>query len=40
VDRRPKLKTVKVPSEVDHGAEDPLMSVEGGKHTAANIPGT
>ncbi|HEV3165468.1 MAG TPA: alpha/beta hydrolase [Isosphaeraceae bacterium] len=39
VDRRPKLKTIKVPTVVVHGAEDPLMSVEGGKDTAANIPG-
>jgi pimeloyl-ACP methyl ester carboxylesterase len=39
VDRRPKLKTIKVPTVVVHGSEDPLMSVEGGKDTAANIPG-
>ena len=38
-DRREKLKTVKVPTVVVHGAEDPIMSVEGGKDTAANIPG-
>jgi pimeloyl-ACP methyl ester carboxylesterase len=38
-DRRPKLKTIKVPTVVVHGSEDPLMSVEGGKDTAANIPG-
>jgi pimeloyl-ACP methyl ester carboxylesterase len=38
-DRRPKLKTIKAPTVVVHGAEDPLMSVEGGKDTAANIPG-
>jgi pimeloyl-ACP methyl ester carboxylesterase len=38
-DRRPKLKTIRVPTVVVHGAEDPLMSVEGGKDTAANIPG-
>ena len=38
VDRRPKLKTIKVPTVVVHGADDPLMSVEGGKDTAANIP--
>ena len=38
-DRRAKLKTIKVPTVVVHGAEDPLMSVEGGKDTAANIPG-
>ena len=38
-DRRAKLKTIKVPAVVVHGTEDPLMSVEGGKDTAANIPG-
>jgi pimeloyl-ACP methyl ester carboxylesterase len=38
-DRRAKLKTIKVPTVVVHGADDPLMSVEGGKDTAANIPG-
>ncbi len=38
-DRRPKLKTLKIPAVIVHGAEDPLMSVEGGKDTAANIPG-
>jgi pimeloyl-ACP methyl ester carboxylesterase len=38
-DRRAKLKTIKVPAIVVHGSEDPLMSVEGGKDTAANIPG-
>jgi pimeloyl-ACP methyl ester carboxylesterase len=38
-DRRPKLRTVKVPTVVVHGTEDPLMSVEGGKDTVANIPG-
>jgi pimeloyl-ACP methyl ester carboxylesterase len=38
-DRRPKLRTIKVPTVVVHGAKDPLMSVEGGKDTAANIPG-
>jgi pimeloyl-ACP methyl ester carboxylesterase len=38
-DRRSKLKTIKAPTVVVHGAEDPLMSVEGGKDTARNIPG-
>ena len=38
-DRRAKLKTIKVPTVVVHGAEDPLVSVEGGKDTARNIPG-
>jgi len=38
-DRRAKLKTIKAPAVVVHGSEDPLMAVEGGKDTAANIPG-
>jgi pimeloyl-ACP methyl ester carboxylesterase len=38
-DRREKLKTINVPTVVLHGAEDPLVPVEGGKDTAANIPG-
>jgi pimeloyl-ACP methyl ester carboxylesterase len=38
-DRRAKLRTIKVPTVVLHGADDPLMPVEGGKDTAANIPG-
>jgi pimeloyl-ACP methyl ester carboxylesterase len=38
-DRRAKLKTIKAPTVVVHGAEDPLMSLEGGKDTAASIPG-
>jgi pimeloyl-ACP methyl ester carboxylesterase len=38
-DRRAKLRTIKVPTVVVHGADDPLMSVEGGKDTASNIPG-
>ena len=38
-DRRPKLQTIKVPTVVVHGAKDPIMSVEVGKDTAANIPG-
>src|SRR5215831_7283575 len=38
-DRRAKLKTIKVPTVVVHGEKDPLMSVEGGRDTAANIPG-
>jgi pimeloyl-ACP methyl ester carboxylesterase len=38
-DRRAKLKTIKVPTVVVHGEKDPIMSVEGGKDTAANIPG-
>ena len=38
-DRRPKLKTIRAPTVVLHGAEDPLVPVEGGQDTAANIPG-
>lgn len=33
------LKTIQVPSLVIHGADDPLVPVEAGKDTAANIPG-
>jgi pimeloyl-ACP methyl ester carboxylesterase len=36
-DRRPKLKSIKVPTIVIHGAEDPIVAVEGGKDVAANI---
>lgn len=38
-DRREKLKKLKVPAVVVHGADDPLVPVEGGRDTAANIPG-
>ncbi len=38
-DRRAKLKTIRAPTVVVHGEKDPIMSVEGGKDTAANIPG-
>jgi pimeloyl-ACP methyl ester carboxylesterase len=37
--RRAKLRTIKVPTVVLHGAEDPLMPVEGARDTAATIPG-
>jgi pimeloyl-ACP methyl ester carboxylesterase len=33
------LKQVKCPALVIHGADDPLIPVEGGKDTAASIPG-
>jgi pimeloyl-ACP methyl ester carboxylesterase len=33
------LKTVKAPSQVIHGAEDPILTLEGGKDTADCIPG-
>jgi pimeloyl-ACP methyl ester carboxylesterase len=37
--RVPKLNSVKVPTLVIHGGDDPLVPVEGGKETAASIPG-
>jgi len=33
------LKSVRCPALVIHGADDPLVPVEGGKDTAASIPG-
>ncbi len=38
-DRRPLLSTIKVPTLVIHGADDPLIPVDGGKDTARVIPG-
>ena len=38
-DRRAKLKTITAPTLVIHGVDDALVPVEGGKDTAANIPG-
>jgi pimeloyl-ACP methyl ester carboxylesterase len=38
-DRRPKLATIKAPAMVIHGEDDALVPVEGGKDTAASIPG-
>lgn len=38
-DRRPQLSVVKVPTLVIHGADDPLIPVDGGKDTARVIPG-
>ena len=35
--RKPKLTTIRVPTLVIHGAEDPLVPVEGGKDTAEAI---
>ncbi|MDE3116011.1 MAG: alpha/beta hydrolase [Pseudomonadota bacterium] len=37
--RNDLLKTVTAPALVIHGADDPLIPVEGGKDTAASIPG-
>ena len=34
-----KLKATQAPTVVVHGSEDPLMSFEGAKDTATNIPG-
>jgi pimeloyl-ACP methyl ester carboxylesterase len=38
-DRRPKLATIKAPTVVIHGADDPLVPLTGGQDTAASIPG-
>jgi pimeloyl-ACP methyl ester carboxylesterase len=38
-DRRAKLATIRAPAMVLHGADDPLVPVEGGRDTAENIPG-
>lgn len=38
-DRRPQLARIAAPTLVIHGLEDPLVSVEGGRDTAASIPG-
>jgi pimeloyl-ACP methyl ester carboxylesterase len=38
-DRRPLLSSIKIPTLVIHGADDPLIPVEGGKDTARVIPG-
>ena len=37
-DRRPQLKTIKAPTVVVHGAEDPLVPLEAGRDVASNIP--
>lgn len=38
-DRRPMLRTIKVPTLVIHGEDDPLVPLAGGKDTADNISG-
>jgi len=38
-DRRPKLATITAPSVVIHGEIDPLVRLQGGRDTAAAIPG-
>jgi pimeloyl-ACP methyl ester carboxylesterase len=37
--RKDILASIKVPALIIHGTDDPLISVEGGKETAAAIPG-
>jgi pimeloyl-ACP methyl ester carboxylesterase len=37
--RQAQLKTIKVPTVVIHGSEDPLVAIDAGKDVAANIPG-
>jgi pimeloyl-ACP methyl ester carboxylesterase len=38
-DRRAMLKTIRVPTLVIHGEADPLVPLEAGRDTAANIAG-
>lgn len=38
-DRRPALSTLRIPALVLHGRADPLIRPEGGRATAAAIPG-
>ena len=38
-DRSPGLRKLKVPTLVLHGAEDPLIQVDGGRATAGAVPG-
>jgi pimeloyl-ACP methyl ester carboxylesterase len=40
VSRVEMLKRISVPTLVLHGADDPLVPVEAGRHTAAQIPGS
>lgn len=37
--RQDQLKTIKVPTVVIHGDQDPLVALDAGKDVAANIPG-
>src|SRR6266850_1339346 len=39
-DRSPRLAGVRAPTLVIHGSDDPLVPVEGGKHTHASIAGS
>jgi pimeloyl-ACP methyl ester carboxylesterase len=38
-DRRARLRTLRVPTVVVHGDEDPIVPLEAGRDVAANIPG-
>jgi pimeloyl-ACP methyl ester carboxylesterase len=38
-DRTPALRELSVPTAVIHGADDPLIPVDGGEATAAAVPG-
>lgn len=38
-DRSPQLSSIRVPTLVIHGADDPLIPVEGGRDTARVVPG-
>ena len=38
-DRRSRLGGIKIPTLVIHGTDDPLVPVDGGRDTAASIPG-
>jgi pimeloyl-ACP methyl ester carboxylesterase len=38
-DRRPRLARITAPTLVIHGVDDPLVPAEGGRDTAASIPG-
>lgn len=38
-DRRARVATVKAPTMVIHGVDDPLVDIAGGRDTAATIPG-
>lgn len=38
-DRREQLRTIRAPTVVLHGVDDPLARIECGRDTAANIPG-
>ncbi|MBI4764821.1 MAG: alpha/beta hydrolase [Deltaproteobacteria bacterium] len=37
--RKPRLASITAPTLVIHGAQDPLIPLEGGKDTAKSIPG-